>query len=105
MRQYIKQLFIFLLFSVLINTLLFLTLYNPKRIAVLDMQEIINDYIKSAIDKENNEKDIEQFVMRLNAMVKVISQSNNLIIIPKQVVFSGEDLDVTNEFRRLLDVK
>lgn len=69
------------------------------------MQEIINDYIKSAIDKENNEKDIEQFVMRLNAMVKVISQSNNLIIIPKQVVFSGEDLDVTNEFRRLLDVK
>jgi hypothetical protein len=105
MKQYIKSLLVFVLFSVLINVVLFTLFYKPKRVATLDLQGIINDYIKSIANRESNEREMEQFILQINDMIKDVSKENNLIIVPKQVIFYGVDIDITNEFRRLLNVK
>ncbi len=79
-------------------------LLEYKKIAVVDLQTIINDYTKTIKDDINrNKKDnIKNFVTKVNISIQQISKENNLIILPKQVVLGGEDVDLTNYFREVL---
>lgn len=104
-KKYILFLGIFLfLLSVLSNLLIINLFFKRKRIAVVDFQNIKNSYIKLLVKKPNIDQEIyiKDFTKKSHELIVQISKDNNLIILPKQAVFYGEDLDLTKEFRRIL---
>lgn len=109
MKHNAKIFIIFLLINILINVFLINFLSKPKRIATLDLQNIKNGYVRLIVDKSTGEKEkyINDFSVKINKLISQVSKENNLIIIPKQAVFDGEDIDLTNQFRRILlhDIK
>lgn len=104
-KKYILFLGIFLfLLSILINLLIMNLFFKPKRIAVVDFQSIKNNYIKFLAKKPNIDQEIyiKDFTKKSNELIIQVSKDNNLIILPKQAVFYGEDLDLTKQFRSIL---
>lgn len=102
MKQQVKIFIIFLIFSIIINALLLHFFYKPKRMAVLDMQNIVNEYIQGMGNKDYDDKEAEKFIAKMKNLTDKVARDNNLIIVPKQVVFSGEDADITEQFKEAL---
>ena len=103
MKQNLQLFIIILIVTTLINLILihFLVI-KPKKIAVIDMQSITNEYVKNMANQEYNEEDSKKFITKINDNINQIAKDNNLIIIPKQAVFSGEDMDITEQFKEVL---
>lgn len=105
-KQQIKIFLIFLIFSTLINVIILNLFYRPKKVATIDVQSIKNEYVQNIANREYSAKDIDKFITKINFTIDKIAKDNNLIIVPKQAVFSGEDIDITDQFRRIvLDVE
>lgn len=98
----IKLFLAFLLISLLANMLVANIFYRPKRMAVLDMQKIVDEYIKSKANGDYDEKEAEKFILLMHNLVEQIAKTNKLVIIPKQAIFGGEDMDITEQFREAL---
>lgn len=96
-----------LFFNILINLLILNIFYPQKRIAVVDIAEIKKDYVnfvgnQHKLDKKSQEFLIENFTKEINKFIIQVSQDNNLIVIPKQAVFGGADVDLTTQLRSIL---
>jgi hypothetical protein len=102
MKHQIKLFVIFLALNVVVNALLLRFFYRPKRIAILDMQNIVNGYVQSMGDRDYDEKKAEKFIAKMQGLVGKVAKDNRLIIVPRQVIFSGEDMDITEQFREAL---
>lgn len=92
-----------ILLNVLINIIIIVFFFNkPKRIAVVDFQTIKYEYAQRLINENNKEERIKEFSSKINKLIVEVSQNNNLVILPKQAVFGGEDIDLTTQFRSFL---
>ena len=96
-----------LFFNILINLLILNIFYPQKRIAVVDIAEIKKDYVnfvgnQHKLDKKSQEFLIENFTKEINKFIIQVSQDNNLIVLPKQAVFGGADVDLTTQLRSIL---
>lgn len=100
----LKIFLIITIISVLVNFVLFLTIFKQKRIATVDLSLINYEYARSlnGISDFEKEKNIKDFVMRTNQLLQQIAKENNLIILPKQAIFVGEDIDLTNQIKGVL---
>ena len=54
------------------------------------------------LDKKSQEFLIENFTKEINKFIIQVSQDNNLIVLPKQAVFGGADVDLTTQLRSIL---
>lgn len=96
-----------LFFNILINLLILNIFYPQKRIAVVDIAKIKKDYVnfvgnQHKLDKKSQEFLIENFTKEINKFIIQVSQDNNLIVLPKQAVFGGADVDLTTQLRSIL---
>lgn len=100
----IKFILISLLLSTFINIIIFSLFYKEKQIAVVDLQSINDEYTRLLVEKNPDSKNekIKLFVLKTNKILTQISKENNLIILPKQAVFSGENIDLTKQIRSVL---
>lgn len=91
------------LINVLINLIIINMFFQQKRIAVVDVAKIKKDYVNFIANKYSKSSlqqlYIENFTKEVNKFIIQVSQDNNLIVLPKQAVLSGEDIDLTKELR------
>lgn len=98
----IKLFLVFWLVNILATVIVLNIFYKPKRIVVLDMQSIVSEYIQNKASGDYDEKEAEKFISKIYNLVNQIVKTNKLIIVPKQAVFGGEDMDITEQFREAL---
>ncbi len=97
--------FIIILINILITFCFCEIIYNRrKRFAVIDFEGIKTRYLQTLLYQKDSEreKSIQNFVQKINKLVIQVSHDNDLILLPKQVVFGGEDLDLTKDLERVL---
>ena len=100
----LKMFLIITIISVLVNFILFSTIFKQKRVATVDLNVINYEYARSlnGLNDFEKEKNIKNFVIRTNQLLHQIAKENNLIIFPKQAIFIGEDIDLTNQVQGVL---
>jgi hypothetical protein len=106
MKKDILIVLISVLFSTLVMMFIHSTYYSEKKIFTINMQSIINEYVsyltKESLDEKTIQERISKFIKKSDVLLKQISQNNNAIIVPNQVIFSGGTYDITNEFKGLV---
>jgi hypothetical protein len=111
----VKNLLVTVIINVFISISVFMilqnTLYKPKQIAVIDLQDIVSNHIRTMTNNNNNNNDnkinnegnniieLDAFMNRLNNLLQQVSSQNNIILLPKQAILGGEDMDITEQFK------
>jgi hypothetical protein len=106
-----SQHFISFLFGMLGAILIALFLHfinSPKIFATVNLTKMVNQFIKEEqerhVSKENLKEDTKRFGVQLEFALKQLSESKNIVLLPKEAVIAGVE-DKTDELYQLLNVK
>lgn len=104
MKNEIRIIFINLIVTICSIFLINSFFYQPKKIAVLDLNLIKDEYIKSIskLNLKEQEESNKQIIVKIDFLLKKIAEENNLLIITKPAVYRGSDFDITEDFRGAL---